>query len=62
MQRAQRALISLTDKSGCEPFAAALTALGIDILSTGGTASMLRAAGVTLRHYEHTNREVKLSL
>ena len=23
---------------------------------------MLRAAGVTLRHYEHTNREVKLSL
>ena len=46
MQRAQRALISLTDKSGCEPFAAALTALGIEILSTGGTASMLRAAGV----------------
>ena len=46
MQRAQRALISLTDKSGCEPFAAALAALGIEILSTGGTASMLRAAGV----------------
>ena len=26
------------------------------------TKKMLRAAGVTLRHYEHTNREVKLSL
>ena len=48
MQRAQRALISLTDKSGCERFAGALAALGIEILSTGGTAKTLRASGVAV--------------
>ena len=48
MQRVERALISLTDKSGCEDFARALAALNIEILSTGGTARMLRTAGLTV--------------
>ena len=48
MRRAERALISLTDKSGCEEFAGALAAMGIEILSTGGTARQLRAGGLTV--------------
>ncbi|MCL2341226.1 MAG: IMP cyclohydrolase [Proteobacteria bacterium] len=48
MRRAERALISLTDKSGCEDFAGALAAMGIEILSTGGTARQLRAGGLAV--------------
>ena len=44
----QRALISLTDKSGIEHFAAELARLGIEILSTGGTAQKIRAAGIAV--------------
>ena len=46
MRRVERALISLTDKSGCEEFARALAAMGIEILSTGGTARKLRDSGI----------------
>lgn len=46
MKRVERALISLTDKSGIEEFAGALAALDVEILSTGGTAGKIRAAGV----------------
>jgi phosphoribosylaminoimidazolecarboxamide formyltransferase/IMP cyclohydrolase len=48
MRRVERALISLTDKSGCEEFAGALAAMGIEILSTGGTAQKLRAHGLVV--------------
>ncbi|MBM9537976.1 IMP cyclohydrolase [Desulfobulbus alkaliphilus] len=48
MRRVERALISLTDKSGCEAFAGAMAAMGIEILSTGGTARVLRAGGVAV--------------
>ena len=48
MRRVERALISLTDKSGCEDFAVALAAMGIEILSTGGTAQKLRASGLAV--------------
>ena len=48
MRKVERALISLTDKAGCEDFAKGLSALGIEILSTGGTAQKLRASGVTV--------------
>ena len=48
MRRAERALISLTDKSGCEVFAEGLAALGLEILSTGGTARKLREHGVSV--------------
>ncbi len=46
MKKVERALISLTDKSGIEGFAKALTELGVEILSTGGTAKKMRDAGI----------------
>ena len=42
----KRALISVSDKSGIFEFAKALTELGFEILSTGGTAKALREAGL----------------
>lgn len=45
----KRALISVSNKSGVVEFAKGLHALGVEILSTGGTASALREAGVTVR-------------
>jgi len=44
-----RALISVSDKTGVEAFARALSERGIDILSTGGTAKLLRDAGIAVR-------------
>ena len=41
-----RALISVSDKAGLVPFAQALAARGVEILSTGGSARALREAGV----------------
>jgi phosphoribosylaminoimidazolecarboxamide formyltransferase/IMP cyclohydrolase len=45
----QRALISVFDKAGVVEFAKRLVALKIEILSTGGTAKLLREAGVAVR-------------
>jgi len=42
----RRALISVSDKHGLVPFATELAKLGVEILSTGGTAQALREAGV----------------
>ena len=42
----RRALLSVTDKTGLEEFARGLVALGFELLSTGGTASALRWAGL----------------
>ena len=42
----QRALISVSDKTGIQEFAKALNQAGISILSTGGTAAQLSAAGI----------------
>jgi len=42
----RRALISVSDKHGLIPFANELSKLGIEILSTGGTAHALRDAGI----------------
>jgi phosphoribosylaminoimidazolecarboxamide formyltransferase / IMP cyclohydrolase len=44
----RRALISVSDKTGVADFARSLAALGVEILSTGGTASALREAGLTV--------------
>src|SRR5260221_5345394 len=46
---AERALISVFDKTGIVEFAKRLAALRIEILSTGGTAKLLRDAGVAVR-------------
>ena len=48
MNKVARALISLTDKSGIEDFAKALTEMGIEILSTGGTAKKMRDNGIAV--------------
>jgi phosphoribosylaminoimidazolecarboxamide formyltransferase/IMP cyclohydrolase len=42
----QTALISVSDKTGVVDFAAGIAALGIEILSTGGTAALLRKNGL----------------
>ncbi|HSI79179.1 MAG TPA: bifunctional phosphoribosylaminoimidazolecarboxamide formyltransferase/IMP cyclohydrolase [Solirubrobacterales bacterium] len=44
--RARRALLSVSDKTGVIEFARGLSSLGIELLSTGGTAEALRAAGI----------------
>jgi phosphoribosylaminoimidazolecarboxamide formyltransferase/IMP cyclohydrolase len=49
MAKMKRALISLTDKSGIEDFARQLEDLGIEILSTGGTAKKMRENGIAVK-------------
>jgi len=44
----QRALVSVSDKSGVVDFARALAALGIQLISTGGTARLLAKEGVAV--------------
>jgi phosphoribosylaminoimidazolecarboxamide formyltransferase/IMP cyclohydrolase len=46
--RVRRALISVSDKTGVADFAKSLADLGVEILSTGGTAAALREAGLTV--------------
>ena len=46
MPKVQRALVSVSDKRGVVEFARGLAELGIQILSTGGTATALAQAGV----------------
>ena len=48
MKKIERAIISLTDKSGIEGFATELAELGVELLSTGGTAKKLRGAGLNV--------------
>src|SRR5215470_17282610 len=45
----ERALISVFDKVGVVEFAKRLAALKIEILSTGGTAKLLRESGIAVR-------------
>ncbi|MFN4239119.1 MAG: bifunctional phosphoribosylaminoimidazolecarboxamide formyltransferase/IMP cyclohydrolase [Erythrobacter cryptus] len=45
----RRALLSVSDKSGLAELGAALAARGVELVSTGGTASALRAAGLMVR-------------
>jgi phosphoribosylaminoimidazolecarboxamide formyltransferase / IMP cyclohydrolase len=46
MPKIQRALLSVSDKTGLVPLAQALAAAGIQLISTGGTAKALREAGI----------------
>src|ERR1700704_4896461 len=45
----QRALISVTDKTGIVEFAQGLRDLGVEIISTGGTSKALQQGGVQVR-------------
>src|SRR3954447_1211626 len=49
MPRIERALLSVTDKTGLLEFAQGLHALGIELISTGGTARLLREGGLPVR-------------
>jgi phosphoribosylaminoimidazolecarboxamide formyltransferase/IMP cyclohydrolase len=44
----QRALLSVSDKTGLVPFAKALAARGVELFSTGGTAKVLAEAGLAV--------------
>lgn len=48
MKKIERAIFSVTDKSGVVEFAKSLSRFGIQILSTGGTARALREGGLTV--------------
>jgi len=47
--RVKRALISVSDKTGLLDFAKGLEKMGVEIISTGGTAKMLRSAGLSVQ-------------
>src|SRR5438477_11948379 len=47
--KVRRALISVSDKTGIVDFARGLARLGVEIVSTGGTASALREADIEVR-------------
>ena len=49
MRPVQRALISVSDKTGIVEFAQNLQGKGVEILSTGGTAELLKQNGVSVR-------------
>jgi phosphoribosylaminoimidazolecarboxamide formyltransferase/IMP cyclohydrolase len=48
VEKVRRALLSVSDKSGIVELARALKALGIEILSTGGTAKLLEKEGIAV--------------
>jgi len=48
MAKIEKAVVSVSDKTGVVEFAKALTEMGVDILSTGGTARTLREHGIAV--------------
>jgi phosphoribosylaminoimidazolecarboxamide formyltransferase/IMP cyclohydrolase len=48
-KRIRRALLSVTDKTGLVEFARTLAGFGVELVSTGGTARTLRAAGLAVK-------------
>ena len=49
MAKVQRAILSVTDKAGLVEFARELQKLGVDLVSTGGTAKLLRESGIPVK-------------
>jgi len=49
VSRIQRAILSVTDKTGLADFARKLAAVSIELISTGGTAKLLRDSGITVK-------------
>ena len=49
MPKIQRAILSVTDKTGIVEFAKKLAGLGVELVSTGGTAKLLRESGVSVK-------------
>ncbi len=48
-QKIQRAILSVTDKTGLADFARKLSGMGVDLISTGGTAKLLRDSGIAVK-------------
>src|ERR1022692_2179657 len=49
MSKIQRAILSVTDKSGLADFARQLAEFGVELVSTGGTAKLLRDSGILVK-------------
>jgi phosphoribosylaminoimidazolecarboxamide formyltransferase/IMP cyclohydrolase len=49
MAKIERALLSVTDKTGLPAFAKVLAGLGVELISTGGTAKLLRESGLAVK-------------
>ena len=49
MPKIQRALLSVTDKTGLVDFARKLESSGVELVSTGGTAKLLRDSGIAVK-------------
>jgi phosphoribosylaminoimidazolecarboxamide formyltransferase / IMP cyclohydrolase len=49
MSKIQRAILSVTDKTGLVDFARKLAAMGVELISTGGTAKLLRDSGIRVK-------------
>src|ERR671911_1961701 len=49
LRKVRRALISVSDKTGIVDFARELSRFDVEIISTGGTATSLRDAGMNVR-------------
>ena len=49
MSKIQRAVLSVTDKTGLAEFARRLAAMGVELISTGGTAKLLRDTGIGVK-------------
>jgi phosphoribosylaminoimidazolecarboxamide formyltransferase / IMP cyclohydrolase len=49
MSKVQRAILSVTDKTGLVDFAKKLSGMGVDLISTGGTAKLLRDSGISVK-------------
>jgi len=47
--RVQRAILSVTDKTGLVDFARRLSGLGVELISTGGTAKLLRDSSIVVK-------------
>src|SRR5256886_2202134 len=45
----RRAILSVTDKTGLVDFAQKLTGMGVELISTGGTAKLLRDSGISVK-------------
>src|SRR5437879_5722064 len=49
MSKIQRAILSVTDKTGLVDFAHKLSGMGVELISTGGTAKLLRDSGIAVK-------------
>jgi phosphoribosylaminoimidazolecarboxamide formyltransferase / IMP cyclohydrolase len=49
MPKIQRAILSVTDKTGLADFAHKLSGMGVELISTGGTAKLLRDSGIAVK-------------